>query len=143
MTAFIIFQPSNAQLQEGVFNTSRPLIDNISNNLQQSLIQSSPPPILIASNYDGTHFVWESVEDGKSEIIYAKRAINGFDYKINLSNSSAVDSINPNMLIDNRNIFFTWWEKYDNGTQIPMIRATSDAGITFGGIGILSKLPFR
>lgn len=141
--ASVLLQISYAQLEESNFDTAKPITDNLSNSFQQSDSPSSNEDIVIANNNYGTYFVWESDNDGNSEIIFAKRTNNGFDYKINLSNSSAIDSMNPSMLVDNRNIYFTWWEKYDNGTQIPVFRATSDSGTTFGGITTLSQLPFR
>ncbi len=122
ITTLIVYQSSYAQLQENFFNnTTKPLIENISGPTQQSSIQFSPEPILMGKNLDGNHLVWEELVNGKSEIFYAKRTGSGFDYKTNLSNSNSVDSIKPSMLIDNQNIYFTWWEIYDNGTQNPHV----------------------
>ncbi|TVP41704.1 hypothetical protein [Candidatus Nitrosocosmicus arcticus] len=141
--ASVLLQISYAQLEENNFDTGNPMTDNLSNSFPQSGSPSSNEDIVIANNNDGTYFVWESDNNGNSEIIFAKRTNNGFDYKLNLSNSSVTESLNPNMLVDNRNIYFTWWEKHDNGTQIPVFRATSDSGTTFGGITTLSQLPFK
>lgn len=142
ITTLVVYQSAYAQLQQSEFNTSKPLINNISGNTQQSPIQSSPEPILIVSGNNGTHIVWEEAVDGKSEIFYTKRTSDGFSYKTNLSLSSLVDSIKPSMLVDNQTIYFTWWDKYGNGTEIPMFRSSSDNGITFGGTTILSKIPY-
>jgi hypothetical protein len=164
ITALSIVQTSYAQIQDSVFNSSIPLIEDVTSlpqfqesgfnssdpvsennpsSVEQSSVEFWPRPIVIANNQNDTHFVWESVENGKSEIIYAKRSsLGGFGNKINLSDSSGADSINPSMLVDNQNIYFAWWEKLDNGTYIPMFRATSDSGTTFGASAALSKLPF-
>jgi hypothetical protein len=138
-----ISQSSNAQFQESAFNSTKPLIDSNSGNTQQTFIHFSPEHVLIANGHNSTHFVWEEIVNGKSEILYTKRNADGFFYKTNLSLSSSVDSIKPNILVDNRNIYLTWWEKFDNGTQIPMFRASSDNGSTFGAITTLSNIPFR
>ena len=141
--ASFLLQISYAQQEESNFDTANPMTEMLSNSSQQSYIPSSKEAIDITSNNEGTYFIWESENYGESEIIFAKRTDTGFDYKVNLSNSSATDSVNPNMLVDNRNIYFTWWEKSDNGTQIPVFRATSDSGTTFGGITTLSEIPFK
>ncbi|WP_458747525.1 hypothetical protein [Candidatus Nitrosocosmicus sp. T] len=142
ITTLMIYQSSYAQLQESVLNATKPPVDNIYSTTQQSPIQYLHEPILIVNGNNDIHIVWEEIVDGKSEIFYTKRTSDGFSYKTNLSLSSSVDSIKPSMLVDNQTIHFTWWEKYDNGTQIPMFRASSDNGITFGGNTILSKIPY-
>lgn len=139
----VLLQISYAQQEESNIDTANPMTESLSNGSQQSYSPSVNEAIGIANNNDGTYFIWESENYGESEIIFAKRTDTGFDYKVNLSNSSATDSVNPSMLVDDRNIYFTWWEKSDNGTQIPVFRATSDSGTTFGGITTLSQIPFR
>jgi hypothetical protein len=122
-------------------NSSRPLINNISPLDQQLAIHYSAEPVLLIYGNNDIHIVWEENVEGKFEIFYAKRTSEGFSYKTNLSLSHQVDSLKPSMLVDNQTIYFTWWEKYDNGTQIPMFRASSDSGNTFGAITALSNLP--
>lgn len=143
IAASLIFQVSYGQLGEINFDALNPLTVNNSNSSAQQDGFSIYRNIPIATNIDGIYFIWESNIDGNSDILFVKRTSDGFDYLVNLSNSSGVDSINPNMVIDNRNIYFTWWESYDNGTQIPMFRATSDSGTTFGGTTALSELSFK
>lgn len=139
----VIGQSAFAQLPEIVFNNTEPQIEDYSNNTQKSSTQFLPEPILIASGQNGTHFVWEESVNGKSEIFYAKRTSDGFSYKTNLSVSSLVDSTKPSIMVNNGNIYFTWWESYDNGTQIPMFRASSDSGDTFGAITALSNIRMK
>lgn len=124
--------------------TSFYLSDEISAQNEFEFDEVSPKGIIqISTNANGVYFLWENNNQNYSEIVFAKRDNEGFAPLINLSNSSEIDSINPNMIVDGDNIYFTWWEKYDNGTQIPIFRATSDSGLTFGGKSILSEIPFR
>jgi hypothetical protein len=143
ITSLLVYQSTYAQLQVSALNASNPQINDNSNITDQSSVQFLHEPILIISGDNNeTHVVWEELVDGKSEIFYAKRTTDGFYYKTNLSLSRLVDSVKPSMMVDDQIIYFAWWEKYDNGTQIPMFRASSDSGNTFGAMTILSNIPY-
>ncbi len=51
--------------------------------------------------------------------------------KINLSNTTNADSINPKIAADGDTVIVTWWER--NATSIePVARTSIDNGQTFG-----------
>ncbi|MGH9988518.1 MAG: hypothetical protein ACRD8W_31675, partial [Nitrososphaeraceae archaeon] len=54
-----------------------------------------------------------------------------FGDKINLSNSSNIDSVDQEIAAEGDNVFVTWWER--NATSnTPVLRISTDNGETFG-----------
>ena len=61
-----------------------------------------------------------------------------FADKINLSNTTAADSINAEIAADGNNVVITWWERNATGEE-PVVRASADNGATFGPLLKLSN----
>jgi hypothetical protein len=129
------------QLNKNNVGISDSLFEPTYRNSTEDFVMGKMTDIPIGNNNDGVYILWEEKQNGNSDIMFTKRTAEGFTFKINLSNSPDAHSTQPNMHIDGSNIYFTWWENYKNGSQVPVLRATSDSGITFGGITQLSKLP--
>lgn len=56
-----------------------------------------------------------------------------FEEKMNLSNSTNSDSINPQIIASGNNVFIAWWEQNQTAHE-PIIRISTDRGNTFGPI---------
>lgn len=100
--------------------------------------QSEISPVLLvpmAQSGENIYLVWSSNDTGNSEIIFRASNDNGttFAEKMNLSNSTASDSINAQLLASGNNVFVTWWEQNQTSHQ-PVIRISTDKGDTFGPI---------
>ena len=54
-----------------------------------------------------------------------------FSDKINLSNTTAADSINAEIAADGNSVVTTWWERNATGEE-PVVKASADNGETFG-----------
>lgn len=52
--------------------------------------------------------------------------------KINLSNTTAVDSINAEIQTVGDNVFVTWWEGANATSNVLVLRVSTDDGATFG-----------
>jgi hypothetical protein len=78
--------------------------------------------------------MWPSNKTGDLEITFRASSDNGktFGPKINLSNSTIVDSVDEEMSASGNNVYVTWWELQQNGTRDPMFIASNDNGKTFG-----------
>ena len=56
-----------------------------------------------------------------------------FGDKINLSNTTDRDSVNAEINADAETVAVTWWER-SNQINEPVIRVSTDSGVTFGPI---------
>ena len=77
--------------------------------------------------------------NSNAEIIFRASTDNGatFGDKINLSNSSNIDSVDQEITADGQNVFVTWWER--NATSnTPVLRMSTDNGETFSPALMLS-----
>jgi hypothetical protein len=96
----------------------------------------------IAISGDNVFIVWfndQNAPNNNSEILFRSSADGGITFadKINLSNTTAADSINAEIAADGRNVIVTWWEH--NATSVEtVVRASTDSGATFGPILSLS-----
>ena len=88
---------------------------------------------------DSVYVVWLSNKTGNWEVMIRVSNDNGnlFSQKVNLSNSSMFDSINPEIVASGDNVFVTWWEKNQTSNE-PVMRISKDNGNTFGPISSLS-----
>lgn len=100
--------------------------------------QSEISPVLLvpmAQSDENIYLVWSSNDTGNGEIMFRASNDNGstFAEKMNLSNSTAYDSTNAQIMASGNSVFVTWWE--DNQTSDdPVIRISTNRGDTFGPI---------
>ncbi|MGH9984934.1 MAG: hypothetical protein ACRD8W_13370 [Nitrososphaeraceae archaeon] len=91
---------------------------------------------------DNVYVVWptdKGTPNTNMEIIFRASADGGttFGDKINLSNSSNIDSVDQEIAAEGENVVVTWWER--NATSnTPVLRISNDNGETFGPILILA-----
>ena len=52
---------------------------------------------------------------------------------MNLSNSTASDSANAQIMASGNNVFVTWWERNQTSNE-PAVRVSTDNGQTFGPV---------
>jgi hypothetical protein len=82
------------------------------------------------------YIVWfndQNTPNNNSEVLFRSSTSGGITFtdKINLSNTTSVDSINAEIAADGNNVIITWWER--NATSIkPVVRVSSDSGAIFG-----------
>jgi hypothetical protein len=88
-------------------------------------------PVAISGNY--VYIAWPSNKTGK-EIIFKASTDGGktFGNKMNQSNSTGIDSVDPQIKSAGNNVYVSWWELQQNGTRTPMFIASNDNGKTFG-----------
>ena len=109
----------------------------LSNSIQSDSSVSCCIPVLlapIATSGNNLYVVWSSNETGHFEIMFRSSADSGqtFTDKMNLSNSPAVDSIDPQIATGGSHVYVSWWEDYGNGRREPFFVASNDNGHTFG-----------
>ena len=100
--------------------------------------QSEISPVLLvpmAQSDENIYLVWSSNDTGKGEILFRASNDNGstFAEKMNLSNSTASDSANAQIMASGNNVFVTWWERNQTSNE-PVIRISTDKGDKFGPI---------
>lgn len=112
-----------------------------SGNANNSVIS---PILLVPSDAvkDNVYFVWSSNKTGNFEIFFAKSTDSGrsVNTAINLSNSPNAKSENSLIRAEGENVYVTWWEKFGNGTSVPLLRSSNDNGETFGKVINLGSL---
>jgi hypothetical protein len=92
----------------------------------------------IAISGDNVYIVWfndQNTPNNNSEVLFRSSTDGGVTFadKINLSNTTAADSINAEIAADGNNVAITWWERNVTGEEL-VFRASSDSGTTFGPI---------
>jgi hypothetical protein len=112
--------------------------ENTGGNEEQVVIDKAP--VVISGN--NVYIVWfndQNPPNNNSEALFRSSADGGITFadKINLSNTTAADSINAEIAADGSNFIVTWWEH--NATSVePVIRVSADSGATFVPILSLS-----
>jgi hypothetical protein len=98
----------------------------------------------VVTSGDNVYMVWASdnnMPNNNSEILFRASTDRGvtFEENINLSNTTAADSFNPEIAAtDGDEVIVTWWEKNQTSEEEPVFRASVDNGLTFGPIMYLS-----
>ena len=92
----------------------------------------------IAISGDNVYIVWfndQNAPNNNSEVLFRSSADGGITFadKINLSSTTAADSINAEIAADGSNVIITWWEHNATSAE-PVVRASTDNGATFGPI---------
>jgi hypothetical protein len=107
--------------------------NNGDNDEEQVEIDKKAP---IAISGDNVYVVWfndQNTPNNNSEVLFRSSADSGVTFadRINLSNTTAADSINAEIAADGNNVVITWWERNATGEE-PIVRASADNGATFG-----------
>ncbi|MGH9976169.1 MAG: hypothetical protein ACRD8Z_10100, partial [Nitrososphaeraceae archaeon] len=90
----------------------------------------SSPKAPMATSGDNVYIAWmtdKGTPNTNAEIIFRASNDSGetFGNKINLSNSSNIDSVDQEIAAEGENVFVTWWER--NATSnTPVIRISTD-----------------
>jgi hypothetical protein len=88
----------------------------------------------MATSGNNVYLVWPSNKTGDFEILFRASSDGGktFGPKINLSNSTGVNSVDQEIAATANSVYITWWDVLQNGTRTPMFIASNDNGKTFG-----------
>ena len=125
-----------------VYGTVRPLSSHssICSGVMLKVAQCYTPLFLapIATSGNNVYITWSSNKTTENFEIMFRASTDGgnsFGPKINLSNSTKVDSVDPSIGAEGRNVYVSWWEINDKDlTREPVFRASNDDGATFGPI---------
>jgi hypothetical protein len=96
-------------------------------------------PIATSGNY--VYLAWPSNKTTADfEIMFRASTDNGktFGPKINLSNSTGIDSERPEIAASGNNVYVSWWERNQTSNE-PVLRVSNDNGKTFGEKIMLSE----
>lgn len=102
-----------------------------------NLLADERAPIVVS---DGNVYVtWWTNKSGNNEVMFRSSNDGGlsFSEKINLSNTTDIESVDAEITADGENVYVTWWERNENihlHTNEPVLRISNDAGNTFGPI---------
>jgi hypothetical protein len=96
--------------------------------------EKTPKRAPIATSGNNVYLVWPSNKTGDFEILFRASSDGGktFGPKINLSNSTGVNSVDQEIAATANSVYITWWDVLQNGTRTPMFIASNDNGKTFG-----------
>ena len=85
------------------------------------------------------YIVWAGNKTGHPEVMFRASADGGqtFNDKINLSNSSNADSTDAAISAEGGSVTVTWWETNET-SQEPLVRTSTENGVTFGPINNLA-----
>ena len=88
---------------------------------------------------ENVYIVWAGNKTGHPEVMFRASADGGqtFNDKINLSNSSNADSTDAAISAEGGSVTVTWWETNET-SQEPLVRTSTDNGVTFGPINNLA-----
>jgi hypothetical protein len=95
-------------------------------------------PIATSGNY--VYLAWPSNKTTADfEVMFRSSTDNGktFGPKINLSNSTGIDSERPEIAASGNIVYVSWWER-DSTNNEPVMRVSNDNGKTFGQLIMLS-----
>jgi hypothetical protein len=103
-------------------------------NNDEEQVEIDKAPVVISG--DNVFIVWfndQNTPNNNSEVLFRSSTDGGVTFadKINLSNTTAADSINAEIAADGNNVVITWWERNATGEE-PVVRASADNGATFG-----------
>src|SRR5215212_7188566 len=91
-------------------------------------------PIATSGNY--IYLAWPSNKTTADFEIMFKASTDGgktFGTKINLSNSTGIDSERPEIAAAGNNVYVSWWERNATSNE-PVLKISNDNGETFGPI---------
>jgi hypothetical protein len=99
-------------------------------------------PVFVSD--DNVYVAWWSNKTGNDEVLFRASNDGGLTFgdKINLSNTTDIESVDAEIAADGENVYVTWWERNENvhpHTNEPVLRISNDAGQTFGPLLQLSQ----
>ena len=108
-------------------------LPKVSANLTTTLTPVLLVPIAISD--DNIYITWSTNKTGNYEVMFRASTDGGatFTDKINLSNSSDVESQDVQITADNDNVVVTWWERNATSNE-PVVAISTDTGTTFAPI---------
>ena len=111
-----------------------PLMPTQSADGQKQTFSAKLPASSVTSG-ENVYIVWANNKTGIPDVMFRASTDGGqtFNDKINLSNSSDVDSTDAAISAEGGSVTVTWWETNDT-SQEPLVRTSSDNGATFGPI---------
>ena len=88
---------------------------------------------------ENVYIVWAGNKTGHPEVMFRASTDGGqtFNDKINLSNSSNTDSTDAAISAEGGSVTVTWWETNETSKE-PLVRTSTDNGVTFGPINNLA-----
>jgi hypothetical protein len=99
-------------------------------------VPRSPPKAPAVISGENVYIVWwtdRGTVNANGEVMFRASNDGGetFSDKINLSNTTTVDSVDAEIAAEGANVIVTWWER-NQTSDIPVARISEDAGETFG-----------
>jgi uncharacterized protein (UPF0333 family) len=103
---------------------------------QESDLRAEPKaPMAVSQDGNNVYIVWWTNKSENWEVMFRASNDGGqtFGDKINLSNSTDIESQNAEIVAAGDNVFVTWWEiSAETGSSESVLRVSNDAGQTFG-----------
>jgi hypothetical protein len=99
----------------------------------------------IAASANNVYITWSSSETGGDFEVMFRASIDNkqtFGPKINLSNATGVDSLDPSIAASGNNVYVSWWERANQTSNEPVMIVSNDNGQTFGKKIMLSNATF-
>jgi hypothetical protein len=95
--------------------------------------QKKGEPAKIATSGDNVYIAWGTNNTAHPDIMFRASTDSGktFGDKINLSNTTNVDSVDREIAASGSNVFVAWWER-GNQTDEAVMKISTDNGKTFG-----------
>jgi hypothetical protein len=119
--------------------TTRPLLQSASAQSfidQESDLRAEPKaPMAVSQDGNNVYIVWWTNKSENWEVMFRASNDGGqtFGDKINLSNSTDIESQNAEIVAAGNNVFVSWWEiSAETGSSESVLRVSNDAGQTFG-----------
>jgi hypothetical protein len=90
-------------------------------------------PAKFATSGDNVYIAWGTNNTAHPDIMFRASTDSGktFGDKINLSNTTNVDSVDREIAASGSNVFVAWWER-GNQTDEAVMKISTDNGKTFG-----------
>ena len=98
------------------------------------------PKAPIVTSEGNVYVTWWSNKTGNNEVMFRASNDGGLTFgdKINLSNTTEVESVDAEIAAYGENVHVTWWERNQTANE-PVLRTSNDAGNTFGPIIMLGQ----
>ncbi|HEY9387043.1 MAG TPA: hypothetical protein VIP70_08375 [Nitrososphaeraceae archaeon] len=83
---------------------------------------------------ENVYFAWSTNKTHNFDVFFTRSTDGGKTLQdaFNLSNSSETESTDVSLKAEGKNVYVSWWENYQNGTNKPAIRVSNDNGESFG-----------